>query len=222
MPHIKSTTVYYIDELSDAAKDRAREWYRRPGLGYEWWDNTYHYCKGFLGHIGWDFGSSEARIFFSGFSSQGDGACFHDVEWRAKDVRGEQARSEYGLHQNHGTPEMRGLVDEAVRLATMYPALTGYVEHCGRYSHEYCTDIGVELDESTFETDPDTGGVIVPALYGNDDSGYVGQFIEFARDCMKWVYRRLEEEYWNLTSDDQVDEQLRLNEYEFTEEGKPA
>lgn len=35
MPHTKSKTVYYFDELSDKAKEKAREWYREGALDYE-------------------------------------------------------------------------------------------------------------------------------------------------------------------------------------------
>jgi hypothetical protein len=39
---------------------------------------------------------------------------------------------------------------------------------------------------------------------------------------MRWIYRQLEREYEWLMSDEQVDESIRINEYEFTEEGKLA
>lgn len=32
------TKVYTFDELSDRAKERAREWYREGALDYEWWE----------------------------------------------------------------------------------------------------------------------------------------------------------------------------------------
>jgi hypothetical protein len=35
------TTVYQFKELSDEAKEKAREWYRDGALDYEWWDFTY-------------------------------------------------------------------------------------------------------------------------------------------------------------------------------------
>jgi len=35
------TIVYKFDELSDAAKERARDWYREFALDYEWWEFTY-------------------------------------------------------------------------------------------------------------------------------------------------------------------------------------
>ncbi len=38
MPKQKITTVYQFDELSDKAKECAREWYRNGALDYEWWE----------------------------------------------------------------------------------------------------------------------------------------------------------------------------------------
>jgi hypothetical protein len=34
-----TTTVYTFDELSDNAKEKAREWWRSNGLDYEWYDS---------------------------------------------------------------------------------------------------------------------------------------------------------------------------------------
>lgn len=35
MPEIIETTVYRLGELSDAAKDKARAWYREGGFDYD-------------------------------------------------------------------------------------------------------------------------------------------------------------------------------------------
>lgn len=41
MPHTKCKTVYYFNELTDNAKDKARDWYREGALDYDWWEYTY-------------------------------------------------------------------------------------------------------------------------------------------------------------------------------------
>lgn len=41
MPEIIDITVYRLDELSDAAKDKARAWYREGCFDYEWYDAVY-------------------------------------------------------------------------------------------------------------------------------------------------------------------------------------
>src|SRR5688572_21955863 len=45
MPRRKYTTVYKFDELSDKAKDKARDWWRQGGLDYEWWEFIYDDAK---------------------------------------------------------------------------------------------------------------------------------------------------------------------------------
>src|SRR5690606_33296995 len=79
MPRVMETTVYTFDELSDKAKEKARDWYRDGQLDYDWWDSVYEMAQ----TAGWILGiemdhktKNVPAIYFSGFSSQGDGACF--------------------------------------------------------------------------------------------------------------------------------------------------
>jgi len=47
MPRIIETTVYELDELSEAAKEKARSWYREHGLLDEWHDFVFEdFCAG--------------------------------------------------------------------------------------------------------------------------------------------------------------------------------
>ena len=41
MPQAHLRFTYTFDELSEQAKERAREWYREGALDYEWWNCTY-------------------------------------------------------------------------------------------------------------------------------------------------------------------------------------
>ena len=41
MPEVICTTVYQFPELSDAAKEKARSWYRDLGPHDDWWDAVY-------------------------------------------------------------------------------------------------------------------------------------------------------------------------------------
>src|SRR6188474_2749885 len=38
---IKSIQVFKFEELSDKAKDNARDWFREASSGDEWWESTY-------------------------------------------------------------------------------------------------------------------------------------------------------------------------------------
>ncbi len=87
MPHIVETTVYPLDELSEAGRDKARTWYRERAFEDDWYDCTYENFEMICNVLGVHLktrpvrffgGGTRARscIYFNGFWSQGDGACF--------------------------------------------------------------------------------------------------------------------------------------------------
>lgn len=86
-PEIIETTVYRLNELSDAAKDKARAWYREGGFDYDWYDAVYEDFQRIAEILGLNLKTRTVRfmggdtrqdpcIWFRGFWSQGDGACF--------------------------------------------------------------------------------------------------------------------------------------------------
>jgi hypothetical protein len=188
---IKETKVYPFDELDDKAKDRAREWYREGALDYEWWDSTYDDAKTCLALAGF----TVEEIYFSGFSSQGDGACFKG-SWSAADTKPVKAMRQHAPKDK----ELHAIAATMRRIARKQPDAAMSVKQRGHYSHEHCTEFSVDARTPELEE----------------------QIIETSRDAMRWIYRQLEKEYEWLMSDEQVDESIRANEYEFTEEGKPA
>lgn len=203
-------TVFKFEELSDAAKEKARYWYRENDTDT---DNDW-VIEDFVERAkecGWDVSTHDVRlmsgktrpkpsVWYSGFSSQGDGACF-DGQWRASDVNPILMRSNIGDDE-----ELLRIVDGLYAYAVKYPEGSATVKHRGRYYHrfatEFETDTGVENAEDCF-----------PAEDEKD-------FIDLTRDLMLWLYKRLEEEYDYRNSDECVDENITANEYEFTEAGK--
>jgi len=90
MPEIIETTVYRLDELSDAAKEKARAWYREGGFDYDWFECVYDDFERIAEILGLRLKTRVVRLFgggtrqkpciwFSGFSSQGDGACNAEI-----------------------------------------------------------------------------------------------------------------------------------------------
>ena len=90
MPEIIETTVYRLGELSDAAKDKARAWYREGGFDYDWYDAVYEDFQRIAEILGLNLKTRTVRlmdggtrqepcIWFRGFWSQGDGACFESL-----------------------------------------------------------------------------------------------------------------------------------------------
>ena len=87
MAEVICTTVYQFPELSDAAKEKARSWYRELGPHDDWWDAVYEDFERICDILGVRLKTRPVRlmgggtrekpcIWFSGFWSQGDGACF--------------------------------------------------------------------------------------------------------------------------------------------------
>ena len=87
MPEVIQTTVYTLDELDERAKSRARDWYRQASNDDDWYEVVFEdfgrVCE-ILGvelatrTVGLYGGGTRQKpcIWSSGFSSQGDGACF--------------------------------------------------------------------------------------------------------------------------------------------------
>ena len=211
MPRIVETTVCTIDELSDAAKENARIWYRDQGLHDEWYDFVYEDFETICGILGITLATTPVRlygggtrdkpqIFWSGFSFQGDGAsfagCYSHAKGAARAIR---------AHAPQDT-ELHRIADELQALQRKnFWQLNATVRQRGRYCHEYTMTIEVERDSPTWQppTD-DTEDAVTEAM----------------RDLARWLYRQLRSEYEHQTSNDAVDEIVGINEWTFTADGK--
>ena len=197
MARLQERMVYRFDELSDGAKECARDWYRGDddGLDYEWWDGVYEDVKACAALVGIEI----EHIYFSGFSSQGDGACFegrYDYKPGGAKALRQHAPQDETLH---------GIAADlqAAQRPAFYQ-LNARVKQRGHYSHEHCTEIEVFDFRDGQYTRHDWHDAIAEPL----------------RDFMRWIYRQLESEHEWLTGDENVDETIRINEYEFDEDGE--
>ena len=66
MPRIIETTVFTIDELSDAAKENARIWYRDQGLHDDWYDFVYEDFDTICRILGITLRTSPVRLYGEG------------------------------------------------------------------------------------------------------------------------------------------------------------
>ena len=200
MPHDKTETVFYFAELEDDAKEKARDWYRNGALDYEWWDCVYEdaiTCAAILG-------IEITKIYFSGFSSQGDGACFEGTYCYAKG-------SAKAIRQH--APKDIDLASIADRLQDLqrgwFYGLSASVRQSGHYMHEMCTNIDVYDDRETCN-------------WSREIAGAEEDLIGLRREYMQWIYSNLMREYDYLNEDEQVDEMITVNEYEFNQDGSIA
>ena len=210
MPRIIETTVYTIDELSGAAKENARIWYRDQGLHDEWYDFVYEDFETICRIIGITLATTPVRLYgggtrdkpqvwFRGFASQGDGASFAGrychARGAAKSIRAHAPKDE----------ELHRIADElqAVQRKNFFQ-IHASIRQQGRYCHEYSMAIEVERDSPTWQPMTD---------------GAERAVIEALRDLARWLYRQLRSEYEHQTSDEAVDEIVSVNEWTFTADG---
>jgi len=189
-----TTTVYTFQELSDSAKERARQNYRHArnsdtDFAGQVIDDA-EQCAKFLGISFSRDRNDLPRVYWSGFSSQGDGACFEGT-WSAGEVQYEKlkehAPTDAKLHQ---------IAKKFQAIAKSFPEASFHVTHSCRYYHEYCTEFDVS----------DCGDSDRPIK-------------EVAREFMRWIYDQIEREHNYQDSEEVVDEMLLASGYEFIESG---
>lgn len=211
MSRMISTTVYQLDELSAPAREKARVWYSEGGLEYDWYSDIYEdftqVCN-ILGvrlnaRIVTTVGSSHRKktcVWFSGFCSQGDGACF-EGHYRyqpqaARNIRNHAPQDE----------ELHRIADELQAIQQRhFWQLQADIQHRGRYYHAYTMDITVTRHNAAArDVTEDAEHALSEALY----------------DLAHWLYCQLQNEYAWLTSPTAVDEAILANDYTFTESGQ--
>ena len=219
MPATKEITIYKWEELSQTAKDRARDWYIE-GMDYEWWEGAYECAIA----DGYELGFCIDKIYFSGFCSQGDGASWigqvdvrHWLETHATDSIGISAWCQ--------------LIQEGI--VTMHMKVDNISSH---YSHENTMRFGEIVDDTEcFEDDYKMErpsifeGMPISALFdlieSDDTCPYknieqIEQAIEeSSKDYARDIYQRLREEYEYLCSEEMMLDHFNCNDYHFTEEG---
>lgn len=187
--------VYKFNELSDKAKENSREWYRIGTQNDSYWSEfVIDDCTTIASLMGIQI----EHIYFRGFWSQGDGACFVG-NFSSKDVKTGKVM-EYAPKDK----ELNGIAQEFERLSKLYPNISFSVKHVGTYHHENSVDFTFDIE-------------------GNEPENYnemVKQLEEVSKDFMRWIYKQLEQAYDDQNSDENVDYIIMSNEYEFTEDGK--
>ena len=190
--------VYQFDELSDEAKEKAREWYRNGSFNYEWWDFLYDDFKERAKEVGFDV----TNIYFRGFWSQGDGAMFE------YDYMRDKLRLEFINQLGLSAMRKDWLINNTMT--------SGRGKHRGLYYHEKSCDHDIYWEV-------DNGDLAYGTLFYSWLESFDSDFVDFVTDkyedlCHE-LYKSLEKEYEYLNSDEAVDESLIVNEYEFDEDG---
>ncbi len=197
----KTYNVYSFAELSPKARQVAIDAHRQ--FESENWDSdcTTDDAKQVYQALGFEI----RKVYYSGFSSQGDGACF-EGSWNASNCDYDKAASDCPQDDRYNRIALA--VSE---IAKAFPFASLSVSHRGQYSHEYCTDFTVCMVDSQ--------GDLIETLEAQKAET---DLVELSRDVMRWIYRQLEKDYEWALADEQIIENIEANEYEFTSEGKIA
>lgn len=206
--------LYTFDELSNRAKDRARDWYRGCMDGdnsdYDHVIDDFQTIAEMLGinlrthRVGLHGGGhrNEPNIWWS-VGGQGGGAAFDaHYAWSGTPTTAvkEHAPQDAELH----------------RIADALLVLQG--------KHEFKLKAGVESNGRNTSIASVTAGHSGPVSCCKDDETVSqedeDELLELMRDLARWLHKRLEDHYHWLYSDECVDESIRANEYTFDEDGE--
>lgn len=186
--------------VRDEILDKHRNWNVEH---LDWWDGVYEMFTQDMEKIGIEVD----KMYFSGFWSQGDGACF---EGRVRDWPLFLASLGY---------KDAALIDHADAQFRLY------VHHSGHYYHENCTMFEIDLPLPEHDEDQDFIDGYCPhepeslheaawmaLINGYSHDSLEQEFTEAFKDHMRELYNRLEVEYDHLTSDESVLEALDAND----------
>ena len=176
-----------FEELPKECQAKEFEKFRDINVSYDWHDDSVSDFKDALEVLGF----KNVKIEFTGFWSQGDGASF---------------TGEFYLPSDSDTLEMRltKFIDE-------YPWI--YKSNKNLLDSFLAFDLSEEIKEEVYKLEVYRIGHRYS--HSNTITCDNESVKEFARSFSDLIYRNLEKEYEDLTSDEQVKETLIANEYEF-------
>lgn len=182
--------LYKFEELPQESKDRVQQKHAEY-LYEDWYEYTYDYMKE-IGHI---IGIDIHNIYFSGFWSQGDGACFiGNYSYNAGNLN--------KLKKNYSQEtDIIEIADQLLQIQKKYNyRITSTIaRNHSHYSHENSVNV-----ESVKHNDE--------PISDNDDLKIEIQMKKF----MKIIYNKLEEQYNAEISIDMIKEK----DFEYTINGE--
>lgn len=203
---IQKTKVYQFSELNESAKETARQWYRTSDTDNFFAESVIEDAVTIGQIMGIDFDTargskSEPAVYWSGFSSQGDGASFTgSYKYKPGACKALKAHAPIDAELAR---ICKALQDAQKRV---FYSANCIITSSGRYSHAYTMQFAFDMNDVSQAVFSDVEETISEAL----------------RDFANWIYRQLETEYDYQNADEQVDESIESNEYEFTEDGNIA
>jgi arginyl-tRNA synthetase len=184
--------------------DKLAEKFHHFNVDHDWWDSTYDSFKDRMN----DVGIEVENMHFSGFWSQGDGACFEGYV------------SDWNKFLTHMGYEDAPLIKHASH------GWSFKVVHQGHYYHENCTSFTSDMplpenvDDENFSIDFSPHHKVGELrdmvwrtlLCKYNEEKLHDEFVERFKSHMRTLYKELEDEYDHLTSETCILESLNAND----------
>lgn len=207
------TKVYKFSELSEQAKEKAIESFYNINVDYEYWDSTYEDFKLFCETIGLTVDTG--KTYFSGFSSQGDGAAFtadidliefiNGINERKYLSHAPKTKEETGFNPPTCPVDKRVIdlinrdwIDISIEISAKDRPYRTKLSFNSSYQYNECVNYNC-IDKE---------------LVNLED-----WLEEVLNDLTSYLYRLLDREYDYLTSAEAIAESIISNEYEFQKDG---
>lgn len=225
MTDTEEKTEFKFSELSDSAKETARARYREGHQDYDWWERIYDDAVTVGGLMGIRIGDftysyksttskeqvkrTKPDIWFSGFSSQGDGCCYSG-HLHIADMEGAVAK----VKEHTDTDEtLLSIAADAERIVTSIKAwlLTCKLkDEEPEWENPFNDSIAIKGEERGYSTRIDSDYVFHDV---RDDLN------SFVSDFADWIYSQLEAEDEYMNSDEYIDAGIEANGHLFDEFG---
>lgn len=197
-------TIEEWKEKDKEVYEKILERHRDTNVNHEWWKFTVEQFQEELEAIG--FSNTDVR--FSGFWSQGDGASFTG-DWDSAKMLAVKELKEKGIELSDWAKELKRVLKGNLKdIKAKYATFS-----IKRTSHHYCHENTVDIFYAEYWNSKKKEQYCIPPEQEDD-------ILEGCRAAMKAMYRILEKEYDYLTSDEEVEETLSVNEYKFDKDGK--
>ena len=186
--------TYFFDELSEESKAKAIENLYDINVDCDWWEFITENFKTENKYF------EVTKVYFSGFSSQGDGAMF---EYSA--IKDEL------LHKIINELKTTNRNKWILKQAGIY----GSGKHTGRYCHENSCSHSIDFEGFDYQYNPRLYEII-DIWFSEIEENIIS---EYKNMCFE-LYRTLEKEFDYLTSKEAIIDMIEANNYEFLETGK--
>ena len=189
---VKRFGVYKFDELSKEAQEKALE--KQREFEGEIWTADDYLIPNFKEEME-KYGVSRIDVSYSGFWSQGDGASFTGLVDLKKYIKETKQEKYYAKL-------LKAMENEDVDDSLLIE----------RTSHQYAHENTIRAND---------------VRYNGEDKEIQAQadrlseeMTSFAREKSRELYKQMNDDYDNATSDESLKDSINVNEYEFTEDGK--